>query len=567
MIGLHISSYKIMSLIGEGGMGNVYLGVHAIVGKQVAIKVLNQTLFGNPEIRGRFRNEASVLARLHHQNIVVFHDYIETKDNACIVMEYVEGLNLDEYISKISGPIPESKALRIFLQILSAMQYAHSHNVIHRDIKPSNIIIGNNDTVKILDFGISKILDDSSFLKTRTGLRIGTIYYMSPEHVLRKSESPVDEQSDIYSLGITLFQMLTANLPFSQGLSEFEVLSDIVYKPLPTPRLFYPSISEELITIINKCTRKSKSERYSSCDEIADLCMVHLEKGGVISNTGKTKPNVTQNSSSATTPTKSLVAKKRKKWELAVVIPVVCVASVVAIVLIIFISINYFNRSSAIEEAAKEKAKQDSIAAAQKEYEEVTNSLLQMWQDSAAAIEQLKDFEDKEDKKSIDQYTNQQFSTKGKYHEGLATVEINGKYGYVDFNDNVVISAKFDFAYDFENGKARVIMGKKVYFIDRNGNFIDDNRKVSEQGTRLCVYLNEDICNNFVSIYIDGIYHGQLTKYNTGLPACGSKGTLTVDCSVGNHTVIAECPSGEKWKYNVYVKAGECRKVVIGRSN
>lgn len=273
MLGTQILNYRIVSLIGEGGMGNVYLAEHASLGRKAAIKVLAQQYANNPEIRARFKNEASTLSKLHHPNIVTLYDYVEEDDRLCLVMEYVEGHNLDHYIANIRGPIPEAVALPLFDQVLSAFAYAHNMGVIHRDIKPSNIIITPDNRVKILDFGIAKLLEHTDHKLTRTGARMGTVLYMSPELVQGKV---VDLRSDIYSLGVTLFQMLSGNEPYDKTLPEFEVYNNIVHNPLPKVKEFYPMVSNHVQDIIDKATKKNPDERFQNCDQF--LAALHPTK-------------------------------------------------------------------------------------------------------------------------------------------------------------------------------------------------------------------------------------------------------------------------------------------------
>jgi serine/threonine protein kinase len=264
MIGKQILNYRIERLIGEGGMGNVYLAVHTHIGRQVAIKALNPMLARNPEIRERFKNEASMLSQLHHPNIVQLYDYVEMDQGIYLVMEYAEGKPLDEYIEKVTGPIPEEKAIPLFTQIIDGVAYAHKKNVVHRDIKPSNIIVNTEGKVKILDFGIAKIIGDSNNKLTKTGTKLGTVLYMSPEQV---KGLELDYRTDIYSLGITLYEMLTGRGPFETNSTEYEVYKKIVEEPLPDPRSFYPGISDGMTAILIKATEKDVAARFQSCSE------------------------------------------------------------------------------------------------------------------------------------------------------------------------------------------------------------------------------------------------------------------------------------------------------------
>ena len=263
MIGKKILNYEIKSLIGEGGMGNVYLGEHTQIGRKVAIKVLHQRLASNESLRERFRNEASAMALLQHPNIVMLHDYLESEDGLFLIMEYVEGIDLDDYIRKVTGPIGEEETKVLMSQLLKAFSYAHEQGVIHRDIKPSNILIAKNRTIKVLDFGIAKLLDGDKTL-TKTGTQMGTVLYMSPEQVRGQK---IDQRTDIYSLGVTLFQMVTGQAPYKTDTTEYEVYHQIVHDPLPKASTIYPGVSVGLENTIERATFKDMDQRFSSCEE------------------------------------------------------------------------------------------------------------------------------------------------------------------------------------------------------------------------------------------------------------------------------------------------------------
>jgi len=267
MIGKKILNYEIKTLLGEGGMGNVYLAEHTQLGRRVAIKSLHQQLVKNEGLRIRFKNEASTMAHLQHSKIVALYDYVEEPDGLYLIMEYVDGLPLDEYIRSKSGPIPFEKAIPMMRQILDAFYYAHSKGIVHRDIKPSNILIDKNGEIKILDFGIAKMLNDGSGHKlTKTGTQMGTVYYMSPEQVQGKD---IDIRSDIYSLGVTFFQMLTGSCPYDGLTTEFEVYSKIVSEPLPLASKLYPGVPEFLDQVILKSTQKNRDERFKDCEDFS----------------------------------------------------------------------------------------------------------------------------------------------------------------------------------------------------------------------------------------------------------------------------------------------------------
>lgn len=251
-------------------MGSVYLAVHDLLHTKAAIKVLHPALSADANLRSRFLKEAATLSGLSHPNIVRVLDFFENKDGLFIIMEYVSGIPLDEMIKTKTGPIPEDKAFRIFEKILNGFQYAHSRKpaIIHRDIKPGNIIIDEYNEPKIIDFGIVKIIDtDAVSSHTMTGTKIGTPSYMSPEQILGRD---VDARSDIFSLGITLFTMLTGRSPFDKTLSEFEIHNTIINNPLPRAKDLYPGVSEKAQQIIDKATAKKKENRYRTCNEFIE---------------------------------------------------------------------------------------------------------------------------------------------------------------------------------------------------------------------------------------------------------------------------------------------------------
>ena len=264
MIGTRILNYEIKSLIGEGGMGAVYMAEHLQVNRKVAIKVLHPKFLKNEEIKQRFKNEAATLSHLHHPNIVGLFDYLEDESGLYLIMEYVDGVQLDDYIINTTGPMPEEKAIPLIKQILSAFAYAHEKGVVHRDIKPANIIITKTNEVKILDFGIAKILGESNNM-TKTGTQMGTVFYMSPEQVQGKK---ADVRSDIYSLGVTFYQMLTGVNPYQNITTEYEVYTKIVKEDLPPANQIYPGVSAYLVSILKFALEKDPDLRFQNCNEI-----------------------------------------------------------------------------------------------------------------------------------------------------------------------------------------------------------------------------------------------------------------------------------------------------------
>jgi len=290
-----INNYYISKVIGEGGMGNVYLGVHIMNQAKVAIKALHSFHSRSVEIRERFKQEAITLSHLDHPSIVKLYEFYEENDDAFLFMEYVEGIPLDEYIENHQVPLPEAIALDFFVQILDAVCYAHEQYIIHRDIKPSNFIITPDNQVKTLDFGIAKFIDVSEKHLTKSGSKVGTVLYMSPELVKGQSAT---KATDIYSLGITLFQMLTGQCPYSDELSEYEIYQLIVNEPFPDPRSVNPKLSDKIVEIIYRATNKNQEERYRSCKEFLTTIKNYQRSLGIkITNKDRrTNKNILQNS-------------------------------------------------------------------------------------------------------------------------------------------------------------------------------------------------------------------------------------------------------------------------------
>jgi serine/threonine-protein kinase len=208
-IGNTLLGYTILHEIGEGGMGKVYLAENQVIGQQVAIKILDPILARNPDLRERFAQEARIQVALQHQNIVRVLNAQSSDELSFLIMEYIEGQSLDKVLKR-RGKLSVDESIKIFAQVLDAVGYAHDKGIIHRDLKPSNIMVCADGSTKVTDFGIAKVLGDTNL--TRTGTSMGSPDYMSPEQVLGKKD--IDHRTDIYSLGATLYEMLTGRPPF-----------------------------------------------------------------------------------------------------------------------------------------------------------------------------------------------------------------------------------------------------------------------------------------------------------------------------------------------------------------
>ncbi len=266
MIGKIIGNYKIIDFIAEGGMGTVYKGYHIHIGKVVAIKELHHSLTNNVEFKQRFLNEAQILAKLTHPNIVSIIDFLEEESSYYIITEFLEGDTLDQVISN-NRVYSVEKCKMLFKQILRGIDYAHKNGVIHRDLKPSNILVTIGGSVKILDFGIAKLSDTGRTL-TKTGAKIGSLLYMSPEQILGQE---VDLRTDIYSLGVLFFEMLTGKIPYnSDTKSDYELMNTILMEEVPQLDIFIAGIDTSLNNIVQKACAKNTQDRFQDCNEFEE---------------------------------------------------------------------------------------------------------------------------------------------------------------------------------------------------------------------------------------------------------------------------------------------------------
>jgi len=261
LIGKMIENYRIVSVLGKGGMGIVYKAFDTKLDRYVAIKMLNSQVLDKERFIERFKREAKNHAKLSHPNIVTVHGFIEYSNLLGIVMEYVEGESLEKVIER-QGRFNLYDVIYIIKQLLLGIGYAHSKGFIHRDIKPSNIILNKEGITKIMDFGISKSLVENNM--TKTGSKIGTVYYMSPEQV-RGEE--VTNRSDIYSIGCTTYEMIVGQPPFDYQ-SEYEVMDSHLKKSAPRVSEKMTGIPEQVDKILLKAMEKIPMNRYSSCEEM-----------------------------------------------------------------------------------------------------------------------------------------------------------------------------------------------------------------------------------------------------------------------------------------------------------
>ena len=263
--GTHILGYRLEELIGEGGMGAVWKAEHPTLGTSVAIKLLDPLLARDPELVERFIDEAKIQSQLRHHGIVQLENF--STDPLAIILELVPGRALDDVIGREVGPIPFTRALPMMKSIIDTVGYAHRMGVLHRDIKPSNVLVTPDGHVKVMDFGVAKVLGQAG--RTRTGASVGTPEYMAPEQV--RGERDIDERADIYALGVTFYEMLAGRTPFERealASGDFEIMDAQVRLEPPDPRDFYPAIPETVVGVVLTALSKEPAERYQSCDEL-----------------------------------------------------------------------------------------------------------------------------------------------------------------------------------------------------------------------------------------------------------------------------------------------------------
>lgn len=257
--------YRIIDTLGEGGMANVYLAEDIILQRKVAVKILRLDLQNEPQTQARFQREALATSELSHPNIVSVLDVGTDHGLPYMVMEYVDGPDLKEYIRK-NSPLDLREVIRIMDQILSAVALAHKHNVIHRDLKPQNILMDKRGNIKIADFGIAVALNQSSI--TQTNSVMGSVHYMSPEQT---RGGLVTKQSDIYSLGIILYELITGKVPFN-GDTPVSIALKHAQEPIPSIRKKDKSVPQALENVVLKATAKDPRDRYASAQAMkADL--------------------------------------------------------------------------------------------------------------------------------------------------------------------------------------------------------------------------------------------------------------------------------------------------------
>lgn len=341
--------YEIIEEVGRGGMAIVYLAKCLVLNRYVAIKVLRPEYREDEEFIKRFKIEAQSAGNLSHQNIVSVYDVGNENDIEYIVMEYVEGITLKQYLSA-KGVLPEKEAVDFASQICSGLEYAHKKGIIHKDIKPENILITKEGILKITDFGIAKALNQGTI--TTGGMAMGSVHYFSPEQA---RGSFVDAKTDIYSLGVILYEMATGRRPFDGNSAISVAMQHIESEPV-RPAIINPAISPSLDAVILKAMRKDTYERYQSATQM----LIDLKKVSVGSGVNHTdvkkpdtdtpkKPEEEEGVRRVHQPAKKAQAKKNKKKNDTLSIIAGIAAAVVLVVVLAAIYVGVFRQGGANE--------------------------------------------------------------------------------------------------------------------------------------------------------------------------------------------------------------------------
>jgi len=347
-IGSRIGDYEILQVLGAGGMGRVYKVRNTISDRVEAMKVLLPNLEGNTDLADRFTREIKVQASLDHPNIAALHTALRIENQLVMLMEFVEGTPLDTMME--TGPVPVDKAADYFAQVLSALSYAHGRGVVHRDLKPGNMMVTPTGLVKLMDFGIAKMSADRKL--TQTGSTVGSLYYMSPEQI--KGALDLDPRSDLYSLGVSLYEIVTGARPF-QGDSEYSIMAaHLEHKPLP-PIQITPNLPPGLSEVILQALEKEPENRFQTADAFR-TALLHVCKPGQAPAPSSPRKAAARPAPAAPPPAARPAAAHRGLW--------IAIGAVVAIAVIAAVAtqIPRFRRTAAENPAAQTSATEPAVS-------------------------------------------------------------------------------------------------------------------------------------------------------------------------------------------------------------
>ncbi|UCF61956.1 MAG: protein kinase [Anaerolineaceae bacterium] len=269
--GENVGAYQIIEQLGQGGMATVFKAYHPALDRYVAIKALHPAFMEEEGFLARFQREAKVVARLDHPNIVPIYDYAEHEGRPYLVMKYVEGETLKARLSR--GSLSNSELLDIVEAVGKALSFAHGQGILHRDIKPSNVLLCNDGSIYLADFGLARIAELGA--STLSGdMLMGTPHYISPEQA--RGESDLDERTDVYSFGVVLYELIVGRVPFDSD-TPFSIIHDHIYTPLPLPTEINPQVPENIQNFLLKALFKDKEDRFATVGEMVSVFRKAIE--------------------------------------------------------------------------------------------------------------------------------------------------------------------------------------------------------------------------------------------------------------------------------------------------
>jgi serine/threonine protein kinase len=273
--GQMLGPYKIVGQLGQGGMATVYKAHHARLDRYVAVKVMHQAFLQDPNFQSRFEREAQIVAKLEHPHIVPVYDYAETDGQPYLIMKYVEGQTLKRLLA--GGRLTLDQIMQIMTPIADALTYAHQHGVLHRDIKPSNIVIDDNGTPYLTDFGLARIAQAGESTMSHDMI-LGTPQYISPEQA--RGERDLTSRTDVYSFGVILYELVVGRVPFNAD-TPYAIVHDHIYSPLPMPSSLNPDVPPAVERVLVKALAKSPADRYATTNELMQEFRQALNESGL----------------------------------------------------------------------------------------------------------------------------------------------------------------------------------------------------------------------------------------------------------------------------------------------
>jgi serine/threonine-protein kinase len=282
-IGEKVGPYRILEQIGKGSMATVFKAYQEERKRYVALKVLHPAFKEDPNFLGRFQREASMVAKLDHPNIIPFYDYAEYKGFPYLVMKFIEGQTLKDRLQK--GPLNKEEILKITRTVGDGLTYAHQQGILHRDVKPSNVLLANDGQIYLADFGLARLASaNDSTLSAE--ILVGTPQYLSPEQA--SGITDLDVRSDVYNLGVMLYEMTVGQVPFNSD-TPYKVVLDHIYKPLPLPREINLKLSEEIERVLLKALAKDREDRYPDVASLVEAFTAALPRSGASPDAPPTK--------------------------------------------------------------------------------------------------------------------------------------------------------------------------------------------------------------------------------------------------------------------------------------